>query len=79
MTSVLQPISIATGCANRDGRLVIIDGELVAVIVRLSDGMHGEEAGRWHVEATFDHVGRPLTTFATETEAEAWIVANAAT
>ncbi|MFD2237272.1 hypothetical protein [Aureimonas populi] len=52
-----EPIEVATGSQDRDGRLVLRDGALMAVLVRLDDPAHGEERGRWHLEATFNGIG----------------------
>jgi hypothetical protein len=32
-----QPIRVETGSSEEDGRLVLVDGKLVAVLVRLSN------------------------------------------
>ncbi|MCJ2135193.1 hypothetical protein MKK69_14220 [Methylobacterium sp. J-026] len=52
---VLQPISIDTGSPDRDGMLVIANGLLVAVLVRLAEPEHAN-VGSWSMEAGF---GRP--------------------
>jgi hypothetical protein len=44
-----QPMRVETGSSEVDGRLVLVDGKLVAVLVRLSDEhrqpeLHGQEA-----------------------------------
>jgi hypothetical protein len=50
----LQPITIETSSADTDGRLVLVDGQLVAVLVRLGDESHGEDLqGTWFVECAF--------------------------
>lgn len=51
-----QDVKIATGSADEEGRLVLADGRLVAVIVRLDDESHGATRGQWSVEAGFDGV-----------------------
>lgn len=69
-----QPIRIATGTADEDGRLVLFDGRLVAVIVRLDDESHGAAIGQWSLEAGFngvESVKPPL--FANLAAAERWI------
>jgi hypothetical protein len=48
---VLEPVSIAAGWDN-DGRLIMIDGRLAGVLVRL-DELHGERAGAWFLEVGF--------------------------
>jgi hypothetical protein len=67
-----QPISIATNTADRDGRLVLADGKLVAVLVRLADEVHPPELlGSWFVEAAFGDLSdlSGNATFATLEEA----------
>lgn len=44
----LARISIETGSPDREGRLALRNGDLVAVIVRLDRGFHGR--GGWFVE-----------------------------
>ncbi|MET0314443.1 MAG: hypothetical protein ABW275_08625 [Hansschlegelia sp.] len=69
-----QPIRVATGTADEDGRLVLVDGRLVAVIVRLVDESHGPAIGQWSLEAGFngvESVKPPL--FANLAAAERWI------
>lgn len=69
-----QPIKVATGSADEEGRLVLVDGRLVAVLVRLDDPAHGVTQGQWSLEAGFngvDSVKPPL--FANLPAAERWI------
>ena len=53
---VLQPIAVDTGSADTDGRLVIANGMLVAVLVRLADDALAEDedqherVGGWFLE-----------------------------
>lgn len=47
---VLQPIAVDTGSADREGRLVMANGMLVAVLVRLDTPGH-ESAHSWFMEA----------------------------
>jgi len=49
---VLQPIEVDTGSPDRKGMLVIANGLLVAVLVRLDAPEH-ETPGHWFLEATF--------------------------
>ena len=72
MNLVLQPVTVATGEAG-EGRLVLLEGRLVAVLVRLSD-LHGEQAGWWFVEKGFGPLDRPLhPSFPDLAQAEAWL------
>ena len=47
---VLQPIAVDTASPDREGRLVIANGLLVAVLVRLDAPEH-EMPGFWFLEA----------------------------
>ena len=61
--------------ADEDGRLVWVDGKLVAVLVKLSDIYEEPELrGRWFVEAGFGPCssGHHMV-FADLEEAEAWV------
>ena len=72
-TITLQPVRVRTGSKDTEGRLALVDGELVAVFVRLDDPMHEEDQGRWFLEAGFGPCSReapPL--FAGLAEAEGW-------
>jgi len=73
MTLRLQPVQVATGSDDTESQLVFKDGFLVAVLVRLSDS-HGDEAGKWCLEAGFGPVDEPHPPiFADLDEAQAWI------
>ena len=70
----LQPVPVMTGCDDREGCLVLADGQLVAVLVRLADDMHGAQRGGWFLEAGFGacrSVAPPL--FGDLDEAQAWV------
>ena len=51
----VQPVQIGTQCADTEGDLAFADGKLMAVLVRLSEEVHGATglAGQWCVEAGF--------------------------
>jgi hypothetical protein len=51
-----HPIKVATGSADEDGRLVMVEDRLVAVLVLLTDPSHGVARGQWCLEAGFDGV-----------------------
>ena len=73
MTLRFQPVQVATGSDEAESRLVFDEGALVAVLVQLSD-LHGDDAGRWFLEAGFGRVDHPRPpTFADLDEAQAWI------
>jgi hypothetical protein len=49
-----QPIEVLTASEDREGRLVLVDGKLAAVLVRLSDKAHDPLLrGAWYIEAGF--------------------------
>jgi hypothetical protein len=69
----LDPIQVATGCEDQEGRLVYKDGLLAAVLVCLSD-LHGTDAGKWHLEAMFEPIrSASAPIFADLDEAQTWI------
>jgi len=50
---ILEPVPVNTGSRDEEGRLVLVNGCLVAVLVRLADGVHAEQTGAWFLEAGF--------------------------
>ena len=74
----MRPIPVRTGSRDREGRLVLSEGELVALLVRLDDEMHGEAQGRWFLEAAFGSYLTQADPFSTLAEAEAWMRRNLA-
>ena len=70
----LQPIAVKTGSRDTQGRLAIVGGELVAVLVRLDDPVHGDERGGWFLEAGFGACdGVKPTPFRDLDEAKDWL------
>lgn len=70
----LTQIRVATGSEDREGRLVLKDGTLVGVIVRLDDPSHGKARGQWNLEAGFDSLnGLDSPLFRDLDDAYAWI------
>lgn len=73
----IQPTAI--NLPDREGCLVFANDALVAVLIHLSD-MHGEDAGKWTIEASFGlflHLSEaPL--FTTLDEATDWLGMRAA-
>ena len=71
-----QPMRVRIDGHDSEGRLVLVDNQLVAVIVRL-DGQshHSKQRGLWHVEAGFGmyNVPSPMPLFKTLEEAGAWV------
>ena len=69
----LQPIAVDTGSPDRDGMLVIANGLLVAVLVRLADPDH-DNIGSWFLEAGFARLqGRKVPPFPTLDDASRWL------
>lgn len=69
----MQPVPVRTGSNDREGRLVFHGGELVAVLVRLDDEMHGRDRGLWFLEAAFGRFLKRADPFLTLAEAEEWV------
>ncbi|MCJ2114778.1 hypothetical protein MKK64_26815 [Methylobacterium sp. E-025] len=70
---VLQPIMVDTGSPDREGRLVLANGLLIAVLVRLDTPEHEVGPG-WFVEAAFGRLfGVSAPIFATLEEATRWL------
>jgi hypothetical protein len=70
-----QPMRVLIDGQDSEGRLILADSQLVAVIVRL-DGQthHPEHRGRWHLEAGFGRCeARNAPLFRTLDEAGAWV------
>lgn len=70
----LRPIPVFTGSGDDDGRLVLADGRLVAVLVRLRDQAHDDLVGAWFLEAGFGpcaEAAAPI--FATLDAARDWV------
>ena len=49
----LQPVKIASDSEDENGVLVLADGRLVVVLSKLQAAFHGEDHGRWYIEAGF--------------------------
>ena len=75
MTVTLQPVRVAAG-EQGDGQLVFADGELVALLVRLSEAHEGL-AGHWFLEFGLGRLGRGQhPSFADLHAAQSWIEAR---
>ena len=73
----VQPIEVFTASEDRDGRLVLVDGKLAAVLVRLSDQAHDPLLrGAWYFEAGFGFLDGRHGLFASFEEAVASIERN---
>jgi hypothetical protein len=52
-TFTRQHVWLASGTEDRDGQLIYLDGELIAVLVRLDGWAHGSVRGKWLLKAGF--------------------------
>jgi hypothetical protein len=71
-----KPMRVRIDGHDSEGRLVLVDDQLVAVIVRLDGQSHApDQRGLWHLEAGFGmyNVPRPMPLFKTLEEAGAWV------
>ncbi len=69
----MQPIAVNTGSDDRDGMLVMANGMLVAVLVRLATPDH-EDFGNWFVEVALGPLGDRLApTFGSLDDATRWM------
>lgn len=70
-----QPIRVLIDGYDTEGRLVLADGQLAAVFVRLDGTYHDpDHVGWWHLEAGFGRCDiRNAPLFRTPAEAGAWI------
>jgi hypothetical protein len=71
-----QPMRVLIDGHNSEGRLILVDGQLAAIIARL-DGMahHSKRRGQWHLEAGLGKFFALRTThlFKTPEDAGAWV------
>lgn len=72
-----QPVQLKTGSKDNDGRLVFMDGELVAVLVLLADEAHGDDRGLWSMEADFRIPSSSPPLFNSPDDAVAWLRSRA--
>ena len=69
----LQPIAVDTNSPDRDGMLVIANGLLVAVLVRLAEPEHAN-VGSWFMEAGFGRLqGQRVPAFPALEDATRWL------
>lgn len=72
-TSAYQ-IRIRTESADENGRLLLVGGKLVAILIELLDESHGIERGKWAIEATFGlSPSHNAKNFATAADAAEWV------
>jgi hypothetical protein len=71
-----QPVQVATGSEDQESQLVFVDGFLAAVLVQLSE-QHGQNWGKWFLEAGFGRVDDYRAPIFTDLEeAKDWIEAR---
>ena len=76
MKLTYQDVILDNDTPDREAKLVFREGNLRAVLSRLS-AMHGELAGHWFIEATFEGPPRPgLLTFETLEQFEQWLASR---
>ena len=69
---MLQPVAVDTASLDRNGMLVMANGMLVGILVRLDTPEH-ESEGEWFVEVLMGGMkGGRAPTFATLDEATRW-------
>ncbi len=68
------PLKVRTGSADANGLLMMLDDELIAILVELTDKIHGQACGRWALENTFGlfSISAPET-FANIEQAWDWV------
>lgn len=66
-------MKIHTNSKDENSVLIMNDGYLVAILVKLEDEVHGAAKGRWHLEAHFDHVPETGRLFPDLEEAIEWV------
>ena len=70
-----QPMRVLIDGHDSEGRLILVNGDLAAVIVRLDGQTHDpEHKGLWNLEAGFGRCSvRNAPLFKTPEEAGAWV------
>jgi hypothetical protein len=74
MDIALRPIQVGVGSHVEEGRIVLVNGKLVAILVCLT-GPYDTPGlqGKWFVEAGFGSLSEKHELFSTWEEAEAWV------
>ena len=74
MDMALRPIQVGVGSHVEEGRIVLVNGKLVAILVCLTGpyDISGLQ-GKWFVEAGFGSLSEKHELFSTWDEAEAWV------
>ena len=66
-------LRIRTNSADDNALILLSGGELVAILVELTDACHGDERGKWTVEAIFGLESRAPDSFASAGDAADWV------
>lgn len=73
----LYPAAVFTGGDDNEARLLVVDGQLAAVLVRLEESDHGLLRGAWYLEAGFGPCAvMDGVYFASLDEASEWVRAR---
>jgi hypothetical protein len=69
-----QPIRVGGGSHDEEGRMVLVNGKLVAILVHLTGPYDNPELrNKWFVEVGFGPLSGKHELFSTWEEAEAWV------
>ena len=71
-----EPMDVLTGTDDREGFLILVNGSLAAVIVRLADPAHDSLRGKWFLEVGFGRLQRDGLVFDTPEDAMEWVRAR---
>lgn len=52
----MQPVAVNTVSPDREGRLVLVNGKLIGVLVHLAAPEHKHQVGTWFVEVALGRV-----------------------
>ncbi len=75
MNITFQPIRVAAGSRDGEGLMVLVDGTLVAVLVRLTASNDNPDVqGQWFVQAGFGPLSETHGLFSTLEDAEDWVL-----
>jgi hypothetical protein len=75
MDITFQPVRVAAGFCDGEGQMVLVDGTLVAVLVRLTASNDNPDAqGQWFVQAGFGPLSETHELFSTLEDAEDWVL-----
>ena len=71
----LQPIRVAVGPLHEEGRMVLVDGALVAVLVHLAGSYDNPHLrGKWFVQMSLGPLAERDACFSSLEEAEEWVL-----